>query len=511
MKSEKKEILGRKENIGIIMLILILSGLFVFLFSVSTSPIVKDFYYWDSAIFQTVGKAWSQGMLPYTECFDHKGPLLFLMEALGYSFGIGKTGVAIVQTVYLFAAFWFIYKIARLFMDCKFALVTTVLSFITLTLSYDGGNFSEEFSLLFINSSIYLGIKYFKQIQSNKNEKSGFQHSPWYAFWYGMSFMAMTMLRMTNALSVCCIILVVMCVLISKKEIKNLLLNMLYCILGMVVCCLPFVIYYIVKGKLYDLLFGTIVYNILYLAGSSMDISMTILKAALISFVFIAVSFVHIVVKGKHDMLGVFSLLYGVLSTGMFFFMNGYVHYQIIVIVFVPMTVGLMVDIWNEKRFKQFGRVTVVVAVVLLGIECLFGVKEITKTKENIASFEGYVEQYNSIVEQFNSIIPENEKNQVLTFGSRDLNSWYLVNDVNPPYKYFILQDWQTSHCALMKEEVTAFLESKSVKWIITDADQNGNMIMENNQNYKKIIEENYDKVSNYSSFSMNFNLYCLK
>lgn len=501
----------RRVNIESAILITLFAGLFVFLFSTSTSPIVKDFYYWDSAIFQTVGKAWSQGILPYSECFDHKGPLLFLMEAIGYSFGIGKTGVAIVQVIYLAVAFWFIYMIASLFVDNKYAIFVTAVAFVILTLSYDGGNYSEEFSLVFINSSIYLGIKYLQKIENDRENKSSYVHPIWYAFWYGISFMSMTMLRMTNALSICCIILVVMCVLISKGEIRNLWLNMLSFVLGMAFCCLPFVLYYTIKGKLYDLIFGTIIYNVLYLAGSSMDISWTILKATLISFVFIMVSIVHLIVKGKHDTLGWFSLLYSSLSTGMFFFMNGYVHYQIIVIVFVPLTVGMIVDIWKADRFRTLRRTTMIVAIGVLVIECLFGMKEMSKTKENITSFKGYVKQYYSIIEQFNKVIPESEKNQVLTFGSRDLNSWYLINDVNPPYKYFILQDWQTSHCEMMKKEVTAYLLSGSIKWIITDANQDGDMIMENNKQYKEIIENNYDKVSYYSSYNMNFNLYCLK
>ena len=116
--------LTKRENFIAIITIDVLSAAFIMICSVSTSPLVPNFYHWDSAIFQVVGKSWTRGIMPYAECFDHKGPLLFLLEAIGYMFGIGKVGVAIVQWISLSISFFFIYKIARLFMNSKLSLIT---------------------------------------------------------------------------------------------------------------------------------------------------------------------------------------------------------------------------------------------------------------------------------------------------------------------------------------------------------------------------------------------------
>ena len=47
-------------------------------------------------MFQTIGKYWAQGDLPYVELFDHKGPMIFLINAAGYYLA-GKIGVFFLQ------------------------------------------------------------------------------------------------------------------------------------------------------------------------------------------------------------------------------------------------------------------------------------------------------------------------------------------------------------------------------------------------------------------------------
>ena len=116
MKNNK---ITMKEYLVSTIIVTIISGIFIYFFSQSTSPIVEGYYSYDSAIFQVVGKSWIRGIVPYSQCFDHKGPFVFLMNAIGYAFGIGKTGVAIVQWLFGIVTFMFLYKISRLFTNEK--------------------------------------------------------------------------------------------------------------------------------------------------------------------------------------------------------------------------------------------------------------------------------------------------------------------------------------------------------------------------------------------------------
>ena len=72
---------NNKEYISILILCIV-GCVFVLLFSYSTSPIYRDFYIEDSAIFLTFGKFWSQGLVPYRDMFDHKGPIIYLVNML---------------------------------------------------------------------------------------------------------------------------------------------------------------------------------------------------------------------------------------------------------------------------------------------------------------------------------------------------------------------------------------------------------------------------------------------
>lgn len=75
------------KNIIMLGLICVLSGIFVYFWSGSTSPVISNFYGDDSAMFQIIGKAWCDGKIPYVDTFDHKGPFIFLINALGSSMG----------------------------------------------------------------------------------------------------------------------------------------------------------------------------------------------------------------------------------------------------------------------------------------------------------------------------------------------------------------------------------------------------------------------------------------
>ena len=66
-------------------LIFIVIFVFIVLFGVSPDSYTHDLLdRTDSAIFFTSGKAWMNGMIPYTEFADSKGPLLWLIYGIGY-------------------------------------------------------------------------------------------------------------------------------------------------------------------------------------------------------------------------------------------------------------------------------------------------------------------------------------------------------------------------------------------------------------------------------------------
>lgn len=75
--------LSRKEK-GRTMTVLAIFTLIVMFFVSNDSPLSKISNHVDSAMFFMSGKAWVSGLIPYVDFSDSKGPLLWLIEMLGY-------------------------------------------------------------------------------------------------------------------------------------------------------------------------------------------------------------------------------------------------------------------------------------------------------------------------------------------------------------------------------------------------------------------------------------------
>ena len=88
---------------------------FLLLLSASTSPLYKDLCDGDSSIFIFFGKAITLGKDAYRDYFDHKGPILFYINALGYFLTKSKVGIFILQCISLSISSIFMYKTARFF------------------------------------------------------------------------------------------------------------------------------------------------------------------------------------------------------------------------------------------------------------------------------------------------------------------------------------------------------------------------------------------------------------
>ena len=78
--------------------------------ALSTTPLLQYNVGQDAAFFRLVGKGMTQGMLPYRDFFDMKGPYLFLMEYLGQLLFPGRMGAFLLECVCLFVTILFSLK-----------------------------------------------------------------------------------------------------------------------------------------------------------------------------------------------------------------------------------------------------------------------------------------------------------------------------------------------------------------------------------------------------------------
>lgn len=239
--------------------LILMSFAFVYVFSYSTS-FRYDFLGGDSSIFQSVGKYWAQGYLPYVDLFEHKGALLFLFNALGYVI-YPRVGVMVPQIICLYLSCLFIWRAMELYSSSAWKIFFMLLTLIYYAAHYQEGNHPTEYSVLFLSAAAYCFLRALKASEGKK-----FFHPPLYGFIYGFGFGACFLIRLSDAAQICCQTFLAAIFLLQARDFRNLRQNVLSFCAGFAIILLPFVIYFAAHGALYEFFFGTILFNLKYTA-----------------------------------------------------------------------------------------------------------------------------------------------------------------------------------------------------------------------------------------------------
>ncbi len=111
-----KMMLQNKENF-----IYCLAWSFLLLFFVSPDSYTHDlFFRWDSAVFFSSGKAWMEGLRPYVDFADSKGPVLWFIYGIGYLISnYDYIGVFWLSVLSYAVVFYFDFLIALFFLKDK--------------------------------------------------------------------------------------------------------------------------------------------------------------------------------------------------------------------------------------------------------------------------------------------------------------------------------------------------------------------------------------------------------
>ncbi len=224
-------------------------GLFLFSFFLLTflSPDSFLMAYWsprcDSAWFFTCGKAWMEGMTPYVDFADSKGPLLWLIYGIGYLLSptsyIGVFWLSVVAYTFTFDILW---RTARLFGGRREAVVVLVMMSVLLFFReiHDEVR-AEDFCMPWICAGIYCMTRALLQPSGPELKK--------YAFWLGVS-MAWCLLVKWNLF----FMMGGMAIVVAVIALQRHCVCAIACgLAGIIFPLLPFVAYLGVKGCFVDM------------------------------------------------------------------------------------------------------------------------------------------------------------------------------------------------------------------------------------------------------------------
>ena len=213
-----------------------------FIFSLTThfSPFSKETFGHDAGIFAYIGMALTKGEVLYTGAWDNKGPLLYLLNALGIFINY-RYGIYLIELCTLFITSVYLYKTGLLFVSRFKALVCAFFCMLPLFQTLEGGNLSEEYALPFTTAAFYLIAKFYK------NE---FVLKKYEMMLVGACIAAVLILRLNILAFLGVAVLGVIITLIIEKEFKQLTTVTVFALIGFFLFLAPFVIYLIKTDSL---------------------------------------------------------------------------------------------------------------------------------------------------------------------------------------------------------------------------------------------------------------------
>ena len=143
---------------------------FILLLLCSKCSFLYPFNGWDDFnSFYTMASGWANGLIPYRDLFEQKGPFLYIIFMIGYFISPGKfSGIFILEVIFLGIILYISSKIVEMFIDekkypkGKYLILLLYGVLMTTSISFVEGGSSEEFNLLFTTITIYYIVKYLK-------------------------------------------------------------------------------------------------------------------------------------------------------------------------------------------------------------------------------------------------------------------------------------------------------------------------------------------------------------
>lgn len=330
-------------------------------FNCKTNPFDTHDILTDSAVFNYVGRVILHGGMPYRDTFDHKGPLIYLIDAFG-QFINSEYGVWIVEVVFFFGLFYFSYKIAQL-MGCGelSSMLIITITMISLYLYFEGGNLTEEYGCFFIMVGLFVFIKYFREEKISRI----------YLILCGFSFGAVCMLRinMISLWMVMCVAVVVNC--IRKKKAGELPGFIIWFFTGTGIMIVPIFIWLIVNDAFIPFIDDYFVFNLTYTSDpvqTSFENMRSVVHGFLITapvVMCISMSVLYCLKEKKiWDILTGISIVVSLVMICI----SGrpYMHYAMVMVPFVTYEFSRFFGAVAGKREYLYAKTACICAVVLL-------------------------------------------------------------------------------------------------------------------------------------------------
>jgi hypothetical protein len=210
----------------------------------------------DSGIFLNIGSDILHGKILYQQTWDNKQPLLYVINAAGLWLGSGSVwGVWGLELALLLVVFYLSYRVVRSTLPPWSSLVVIVMAFFAV-FPFMGGNYSEEYSLVF--QAGILGLLFGEYLPNQKQRSR-----PLTAFFIGVLVGLVFCIKQTY-LDIPLTVLIFMTFLAWIEKDRCIIRNLLLVGAGFVLVNIPVFLYFQVNGALRDYVINAFLFNRYY-------------------------------------------------------------------------------------------------------------------------------------------------------------------------------------------------------------------------------------------------------
>jgi 4-amino-4-deoxy-L-arabinose transferase-like glycosyltransferase len=236
--------------------ILVAVGVLIVLLPISPLNIVQPAR--DSGVFLYVGWRMLHGDIPYLDVWDHKPPMIFLINALGLLIGGGSIwGVWLVELLLLFFAAVLGFTLIKRYLGSLPAIFALSLWLLSLTFVINGGNLTTEYTLIIQFASLWLAVE---------AEEKG------YFFWRGYLIgvlAAIAFLTKQNAIGIpLAILLYLLISRVRTRQVKTLVRALLVILLGGLSVLILVLLFFVLTGAFEAFWDAAFAYNFIYVSTS---------------------------------------------------------------------------------------------------------------------------------------------------------------------------------------------------------------------------------------------------
>jgi hypothetical protein len=215
----------------------------------------------DGGIFLYIGSLILKGKMPYVDVWENKGPLVFYINALGLFLTNGsRWGVWLLEFLFFLGAGYIGYTLIKRTMGAIPSLIGTFVWISAAGNVLQGGNFSEEYSLLF---SFMAALFFLKSLEQSENKL--------YSLWIGVSLGANILLRPNNISMQIAAAGAYFILVIVSRDWYLFFQRAMRIGLGVIAVLVPTILYFTLQNTLMEMINVVLVFNYQYSDGGGLS------------------------------------------------------------------------------------------------------------------------------------------------------------------------------------------------------------------------------------------------